>query len=235
MAQDQRPFIHLNLAMNQQGQVASAEGNALPLSCLDDWRRVHHLRERCDAIAVGARTWIKDRPRLTVRGERLGREPQRQPARIIFAGSHQCVVVPDGRPTFVIGSAALEYDEITLIRAQGWRLREPLQWLHAYGIRSLLVEGGPTLIRSFLSEGLTDLVTLYVRTTCVESAIKAASALFSELSSSIAAQPLGEGILLSNAPLEGHVEWPLSAPEPEIKVLASSGEMPGDSRDRGEA
>jgi riboflavin biosynthesis pyrimidine reductase len=219
MAQEQRPFIHINLAMGSDGLVASPQGHALPLSCLTDWRRVHGLRERCDAVAVGAKTWIMDSPRLTARHEHLGREPRRQPARVIFAGSHRCVVVPDGRPTFVFGSGASGEGEITFIRTQGWRLREPLERLRSYGVRSLLVEGGPTLLRSFLEEDLHDLVTLYVRTDRPEAAHMAARNLFGELSMRIEAETLGEGILLVGGADSPRREW--TAGQPESNAEAS--------------
>ncbi len=215
MAQEQRPFIHINLAMDSDGLVASPQGRPLPLSCLTDWRRVHGLRERCDAVAVGAKTWIMDSPRLTVRNEHLGREPKRQPARVIFAGRHPCVIVPDGRPTFVFGADASGEGEIIFIRTRGWRLREPLAWLQSYGIRSLLVEGGPTLLRSFLAEGLPDLITLYVRTDSPESALRAAWKLFGDLSMRIEAESLGEGILLVGGADRARREWPQCEPEPK--------------------
>ena len=73
-----RPYVHLNFALGgdshpqRTGQISSPE----------DWSRVHALRERYTAIAVGAKTWLQDRPRLTARREHLGREPFRQPQRI---------------------------------------------------------------------------------------------------------------------------------------------------------
>ncbi|MBO0883909.1 MAG: dihydrofolate reductase family protein, partial [Mycobacterium sp.] len=62
-----RPFIHLNFAIDQWGRHCGASGKPLQVSCGQDWQRVHALREQYDAVAVGAQTWLLDRPRLNVR------------------------------------------------------------------------------------------------------------------------------------------------------------------------
>jgi len=192
----QRPFIHINLAADEEGRVASASGAPLAISCREDWRRVHGLRESFDAVAVGARTWILDSPGLNVRRERLGREPLRQPARVIFAGGHRCAVEPDGRRTFVVGSSVPELENLVHITARCRRLGEPLRRLRRHGIRSMLVEGGPTLLLSFPSAGYADGVTLYVRTRHVEAALAASVKLRIEFPPWDEARPLGRGVLL---------------------------------------
>lgn len=203
MARQERPFIHINLAMDERGRVATPQGAPLALSCRDDWRRVHVLRERCDAVAVGARTWILDSPSLNVRVERLGREPRRQPARVIFAGSHDCAVTPDARRTFIIGSGRPSENGHIFIRSRDHQLREPLQRLHRHGVRSMLVEGGPTLLRSFLSADFVDSLTVYVRTQCLASALKAARETILWDEWQVETGPLGEGILLRCRPRKG--------------------------------
>lgn len=196
----QRPFIHINLAMDAEGRVASPSGSALALSCREDWRRVHRLRESLDAVAVGARTWLLDRPSLTARVERLGREPLRQPARVIFAGSHLCPVEPGGRPTFVVSRDAPVCENLVHIRSCQHRLGGPLRLLRRHGIRSMLVEGGPTLLRSFLSAGYADRVTLYVRTRRTETALEASAKFGAEFPPWSEARPLGRGVLLVGRP-----------------------------------
>lgn len=165
------------------------------ISCPADWQRVHWLREQYDAVAVGARTWIIDKPRLDVRRECLGREPKSQPARIIFAGHHRCLVGSDRRLTFVVGTEVPSGDAI-LIRQRALQLSDPLSHLYRYGIRSIFVEGGATLLQSFLNEGLADRITCFVRTDTPRLAAKAASDLVGALAWKMKAEPLGEGFLL---------------------------------------
>lgn len=210
----ERPLIHINVAMDRDGSLASFRRNGESISCNTDWRRVHELREQYDAVAVGGRTWLMDRPRLDVRSERLGRAPNRQPARVIFAGSHRCAVTPVNRPTYVIGSTLLEGKGICAMETQGCLLRRPLQWLYHNHIRSMLVEGGPTLLWSFLEQGCVDRLTVFVRAACPESALSAANTLFSGFPL-ISTQPLGEGVLL---------EWSGRLEEFQLPVVHS---LPG--------
>jgi len=166
-----KPFVHINFAVLADGSATAAE-----ISSAADWRRVHLLRERYDAVAVGARTWERDQPRLSVRPERLGREPRRQPHRVIFGGRPACGTIADGRTTFLIGDG-METDAAAgtvAIGARGHRLDEPLADLRRHGVRSLLVEGGPLLLGSFFAQRCFDRLTVFVPTGCLLAAERAA-------------------------------------------------------------
>jgi len=189
-----RPFVHLNFAMRSplvcQGEISRG------ISCLGDWKRVHTLREMYTGIAVGAVTWSKDRPRLTAREEYLNRPPGRQPDRVIFMGSKRYWPEPDQRRTFVVGSNLPELDRFIGIEVEGHGLSEPLAMLRQLGLESLLVEGGPTLLRSFLSQGIADEITIYVSTRSADQALDCAQKQFPELPSEMTVEPYGEGSLL---------------------------------------
>jgi riboflavin biosynthesis pyrimidine reductase len=192
------PFVHLNFALCADGAVTAGDG---VISSAEDWRRVHRLRERYDAIAIGARTWEADRPLLTVRPERLGREPRRQPQRVIFGGRRACAVLPDGRPTFLIGGCGEEAEGTVAIPARGRLLHDPLAALRRHGVRSLLVEGGPLLLRSFLSQGFCDRLTVFVRTGGPAAAARAVRRVIPE-PPPLRARSFGGGILLSWRPTQ---------------------------------
>lgn len=171
------------------------------VSCCADWQRVHHLREQYDAIAVGGRTWNLDQPRLTARAERLGRQPKRQPIRVIFAGSQPCAIQPAAVPTFVIGNGASfqgcgHASDLVSLPMQGHDLRQPLQALYRHGIRSLLVEGGRTLLHSFFRQGFADMVTVFVRAPSVECAVYSAREELGFTLADLRASRFGEGFLL---------------------------------------
>jgi len=191
-----RPFVHINFATTSSGDMADRSG---PISCKRDWTRVHELRERYDAVAVGARTWKCDNPRLNVREERLGREPRQQPLRVVFLGGHRCTGFADPQ-TIVIGTDR-HSDAVTYFRSYGRELSRPLDSLRQHGVRTMLVEGGPTLIRSFLQQGAADAVTVYVRCGCVDTAARAVRAAVPEMPQPLRAERFGEGVLLSS----GHV------------------------------
>lgn len=179
-----RPFIHVNFAVDA--------------SCETDWQRVHELRERYDAVAVGARTWNADRPRLNVRPERLGREPRRQPARAIFAGRQRCEINGDG-PLFLIGAPPDDCRGATLIPSGDHDLRIPLEALYDHGIASMLVEGGPTILQSFFDQELVDTVTIYVRAHDEASAHLAARRALPFLPATLSGRTFGAGFLLGGA------------------------------------
>lgn len=186
-----KPFVHINFAVLADGSATAAE-----ISSAADWQRVHRLRELYDAVAVGARTWEQDRPRLSVRPERLGREPRRQPHRVIFGGRHACSALPDGRTTFLIGARSVDEAGTVAIRARDHRLDEPLADLRRHGVRSLLVEGGPLLLASFLAQGCFDRLTVFVPTDCPAAAARAARHVLPE-PPPLRARRFGEGVLLS--------------------------------------
>lgn len=194
-----RPFIHLNCAVGDNGLWSHPASGAMKLSCPVDWRRVHLLRERYDAVAVGGRTWVMDKPRLTVRAEHLGREPIRQPARVVFAGGQACEA-HGGGSLIVISSSQSAGRGTHVIRALDRALAAPLQELWDMGIGSVLVEGGPTLAKSFLTQGLVDCVTVFV---CAENEQRAESA--ARMALPIAAEHVsigrfGSGFLVEHRP-----------------------------------
>jgi riboflavin biosynthesis pyrimidine reductase len=192
-----RPLIHINFATDEVGRDICLAGLPATVSCDSDWKRVHTLREKYDAVAVGGRTWKIDQPRLNVRAERLGRQPRRQPAKVVFAGRHACVIERAETPVFIVGSLACGAPGVTSISSSGYRLTEPLEMLWSLGIRSMLVEGGPTLISSFLAQSLTDRLTVFVRSKSKRSAALYARRALPGLPTLAGVERCGEGLILT--------------------------------------
>lgn len=188
------PFIHLNFAIRAPGPAQATASR--DVSCALDWGRVHQLRERYAAIAVGATTWRLDQPRLTAREEHLHRPARRQPERVIFMGSKEFSTAPDGRRTFVVGSGMTASEGCISVHADGHDLAAPLAALREMAVESLFVEGGPTLLRSFLAQGMADEVTIYVSTDSAALAQGCAYAQFPGLPPSMVARRYGDGTLL---------------------------------------
>ena len=138
-----RPIVTVKLAVDKNGSVddrSQAAGRFTSEGCLD---AVHQLRKECDAILVGAETIERDNPSLTVRRV----EAERQPLRVVLdpheRTNTKAVVYTDGHETIQIGA---DYNGLlTLLNRLGDLEKQ-----------RLLVEGGPTTIHSFLSEGLVD-------------------------------------------------------------------------------
>lgn len=203
-----RPHILLRGALAADG---SSTGR---ISCGGDWRQVHRLRERVDAVAVGANTFRHDLSRLTAREEHLGRPAQRQPLRVVFSGR--------GRIT----ADALKGERLVVVGEQPSpiacahvptppRLLGPgLRTLRAsFGVRHVLLEGGPTLWRAALSEGVVDDIDLYVRTHDGDTAVARAAAALGLSPAALQATPFGAGQLVTaafNPAREGHSRGALS-------------------------
>lgn len=120
----------------------------------------HRLRTLNDAIMVGNRTVITDNPALTPR-----RWKGRTPVRVIADRSGltppDATVMTDGMETIILGQ-----NDATDIAGY-------MKYLYAKGITSVLVEGGATLHRSFLREGLWDVARVEISPVCLGEGVMA--------------------------------------------------------------
>jgi diaminohydroxyphosphoribosylaminopyrimidine deaminase / 5-amino-6-(5-phosphoribosylamino)uracil reductase len=136
---DHRPFVLYKAAVTLDGRV-TVPGSRW-VTGEESRRRVHELRARMDAVAVGMGTVRVDEPQLTARD--VGAE--RQPRRLAFGSGP----LPAG----------------TELELRTGPLEEELRDLAAEGVQSLLLEGGPTLATAFLRAGLVDKLMLFVAPT----------------------------------------------------------------------
>jgi diaminohydroxyphosphoribosylaminopyrimidine deaminase/5-amino-6-(5-phosphoribosylamino)uracil reductase len=131
-----RPFVTYKAAVTLDGRV-TVPGRRW-VSGEESRRRVHELRAASDAVAVGLGTVRADAARLSARDV----EAAKQPRRLAF-----------GRGPLPEGSE---------LELRTGPLEEELPELAAEGVRSLLLEGGPTLATAFLEAGLVDKLLLFV-------------------------------------------------------------------------
>jgi diaminohydroxyphosphoribosylaminopyrimidine deaminase/5-amino-6-(5-phosphoribosylamino)uracil reductase len=134
-----RPFVTYKVAATVDGRV-TVPGSRW-VSGAESRRRVHELRAAVDAVAVGMGTARADEPELTARGV----DATRQPRRLAFGRGP----LPQG----------------TELELRSGSLEDELAALGCEGVRSLLLEGGPTLAASFLAADLVDRVILFVAPT----------------------------------------------------------------------
>jgi 5-amino-6-(5-phosphoribosylamino)uracil reductase len=177
-APDGRPHVLANMVCSADGR-ATLAGKSGGLSGPADRELFHALREQVDAILVGTET---------LRVERYGpfvREPERR-ARRKAAGRAPdplgCVVtrslrLPEDIPLFADpGSTVAVYTsadvepprvaarlEVTRLPAAMLTMTASLELLRAdHGARSVLCEGGPTVLGALLTESLVDELFLAV-------------------------------------------------------------------------
>jgi diaminohydroxyphosphoribosylaminopyrimidine deaminase/5-amino-6-(5-phosphoribosylamino)uracil reductase len=173
-------WVTLKWAQSIDGKVAWADG-------IDDrrWisneysrRDTHKLRRRVQAILVGINTVIADDPLLTARPNK-----GKKPARIVMDSflrippDCQLITTIDQSPVVIFTSrqslrtsphVAEELTDkgIELLPYPDTHGRSNLHFLLAElserGITQLLVEGGPTLLTSFLKEDLADEIIVYI-------------------------------------------------------------------------
>lgn len=162
--------VLLNCAASLDGRIALPGGAPLRISGPEDLARVHRLRAAVDGVLVGVNTVLADDPSLLVKWDVAGLPPARQPARIVLDSTLRTpkdARVRDGRARLVLvaaeGADGLNGDGADVVVAGKGRvdLREALPALEAIGLRSLLVEGGGTVLAAFLDAGLWGRFTVY--------------------------------------------------------------------------
>ena len=132
-----RPFVTYKVAVTIDGRV-TVPGSRW-VTGEESRRRVHQLRARSDAVAVGMGTVRWDSPRLDARDVPT---PRGQPRRLAF-----------GRGALPEGSE---------LELRSGSLEDELRALGADGVQSLLLEGGPTLAAAFLEHDLVDKLLVFV-------------------------------------------------------------------------
>jgi len=149
------PFVVWKFAATLDGRSAASDGTSQWITSPEARADVHRLRGEVDAIIAGAGTVLADDPHLTVR-ESDGTLRPHQPLRVVVDGAGR---VP--ATARVLDGAA----ETWLVRSDDGGpvdLQKMLEELHGRGVRSALLEGGPTLAGVFLRAGLIDRVVAYV-------------------------------------------------------------------------
>lgn len=167
-----RPFVTLSYAQSLDGSIAAPGGRTLALSSAPSLFRTHALRARHDGLLVGVGTVLSDDPQLTVR-HAAGPNPQP-----IVLDTHLRTPLParlmanPRRPWFVAGAPASPARRAALMNAGASVLEAPctadglidlpaaLALLAARGLRSIMVEGGSRVLRSFLVARLVDWIVI---------------------------------------------------------------------------
>jgi diaminohydroxyphosphoribosylaminopyrimidine deaminase / 5-amino-6-(5-phosphoribosylamino)uracil reductase len=170
-----RPYVVLKLATSLDGRIATVTGASRWVSGPAARRFVHRMRNRVDAVMVGAGTVIADDPALTCR-VRGGRDPLRvvvdgrlripTRARVVRQRSAASTVVattPAGGATRRRGLARSGAELMVFPGRRGrLRLRAVLDALWRRGVVSVMIEGGGDLAAGALRERVVDRLLLVV-------------------------------------------------------------------------
>lgn len=155
------PFVHLKMASTLDGRMVSSTGSSKWITSPEARDEVHDLRLSYDAVMIGKNTLINDNPQLTAR---RGKDTIKDPFKIIVGDLSQEAfsryIFKDATRVINIFNDKKNDKVASLKKAGTWS--ETLSQLYGQGICSVLVEGGPTLISSFLDEGCFDRLTVYI-------------------------------------------------------------------------
>ena len=156
------PWIHLKFAKSKYNYMGTDEGQVW-LSTPQSKLYTHTLRRNIDAIMIGTNTAKVDDPSLTTRlvdGD--------NPIRIILDNkgelSSHLKVLSDGHPTIYVTSQSRTLPAFVNILIHDFdhedHLKILLSQLYNLDIYSIIIEGGPTLLKSFSKANLWDKATV---------------------------------------------------------------------------
>ncbi len=172
------PYITLKAATTLDGKIADVNAKSEWISSQESRKFVHSLRNKYDAVLIGAKTALIDNPKLTVRHIE-GRNPWRivldpqlkLPLDLLLFKKNF-----DQRTILVIGEKGLKKKRklaqiansgVKIIEAKKSdknfiNLKSLLKELAKINITSVLVEGGSKILTSFIKEKMFDDLILFI-------------------------------------------------------------------------
>ncbi|VVB60338.1 2,5-diamino-6-ribosylamino-4(3H)-pyrimidinone 5'-phosphate reductase [uncultured archaeon] len=169
-----RPRVIINCAMSADGKIASPTRKQMHISCDEDIERMYRLRNECDAVLVGVGTILTDNPKLTVK-EKYVKHPK-QPLRVVLDSegrtpSHALVLNDVSKTLIIIAKGKKKTyngSHIEVVSCKTDRtglidVKSALDFLYRKGVRTLLVEGGGTIIWNFLKNKVVDDLFIFIK------------------------------------------------------------------------
>ena len=160
-----RPLVVLKVATTLDGRIATSTGDSRWVTGDAAREESHRMRDRCDAIVVGAGTVRADNPALTCR-----LPGGRDPLRVVLSASLDLPANAQVlRPGTLILTVA-ENERATALRATGVEVEvlgdasfeSALSHLAKRGITSVLVEGGRGVATGLLAARLVDRLACFI-------------------------------------------------------------------------
>ena len=140
------PFVTVKIAMSLDGKICDDYGNARWISSVKSRKMTGALRERVDAIMVGAETVRKDNPSLLSHGKRND-----DLIRVVVTHSGK---LPKNAQIFTDG--APNETRVFRVGKDAGDIGDVLRQLGKMGVMHVLCEGGLKLARSLAEAGLVD-------------------------------------------------------------------------------
>lgn len=178
--ENKRPYIILKWAETKDGFVAPIAKNEIkPIFISNTYSQqlVHKLRSAEHAILVGTKTVLADNPKLNIRswsGENPIRVVLDNTLRIpknsnILDGSTKTIIITSAKDKNIVSSKNLIFEEIDFSKNIAKQVCEVLS---KYQVQSLIVEGGPQTLQTFIDEKLWDEAMVFVGNTSFVKGVK---------------------------------------------------------------
>jgi len=169
-----RPFIILKWAQTKDGFVARQNFDSKWISNAESRTLVHQWRAEEDAILVGFNTAIYDNPFLNVRDWK-GKNPLRIVIDKLLALDDALNLFDHSIKTIVYNTVKnLKEENLEFVKLEEEKFLETLlNDLNKRGIQSLIVEGGASVLNSFISNQLWDEARVFVGSESFGKGIKA--------------------------------------------------------------
>ena len=163
------PFVTISYAQSIDGSIAFNRSGSITLSCSKSLEMTHLLRSRHDALMVGINTVLSDDPQLNVR-YLTGKDPQPVilDSRLRFPLNAR-LLQNEKNPPIILTTEAAPEDKKRLLEEKGARvisvkansdqrvdISSALTILHRSGLKTIMVEGGASVIGQFLGGELAD-------------------------------------------------------------------------------
>ena len=139
----QRPWVTLKWASSLDGRSAAKDSSSQWITGIETRQRVHKDRSEHDAIIVGTNTVEIDNPSLTAR----------DPDGTLYSHQPRAIVVGNRE---IKSEAAIRKHPGGFEHRKNRNLSDTLSSLFDKEIRSVYVEGGPTVASAFIRERLVD-------------------------------------------------------------------------------
>jgi len=154
--QQQIPYVILKWAESNDGFIAKPQGKPVKISNHITDKLVHKWRSEEAAILVGTNTVLNDNPSLTTRNWQ-GKNPLRIyiDKRLRIDATYK--ILDNSTDTLILNlekNEKVDLNEFVMMEDETKIIEELLQLLYNKGIQSLIVEGGTTLLQSFIEKNL---------------------------------------------------------------------------------
>lgn len=159
-----RPYVILKSALSLDGRAYAAGGESKWITGPAARKFSRALRSKADAILVGVNTVLKDDPSLTAGGG--GKNPLRVVLDTRLRTPKNARVADGAAPTVIFTASARRHPRAETVRVPRAAGKIPLapvlENLVRRGVRSLIVEGGPSVHASFLAAGAVDEARVFI-------------------------------------------------------------------------